>query len=96
MLVCVKDFLCVKVFFALTKGKEGKPLDLCIVRVAMPSADGFIATEYFYGTASSAAAYQKMIFNAGCPVPVECDFDWAKDFDNKTVPKLKNMLVIKG
>lgn len=78
---------------SIDKNKEGKPLDLCLVRLLLQDKDGaFIASEFFYGTANQTKGINALVQkNNAMPVPITADFAFA-NIGNKAVLELVNFV----
>lgn len=72
---------------SIERGKEGKELDLCIVRLLVQDKDGgLIKAEFFYGSANNTKGINALVSkNNGMPVPVVCDFAFAENFNSSAV-----------
>ncbi|MDK4685631.1 hypothetical protein QDY72_10790 [Kingella negevensis] len=77
---------------SLTKGKEGKPLDLCVLHLLVPSANGFVPYNGFFGVARDTDGINSLVRNNGGN-PVAATFDFAfSTFNNQTTFRLMGYL----
>lgn len=81
----------------IEKNKEGKELDLCLVRFLVTDKDGgLIPAEFFYGTLSNVKGINALVQNnSAMPVPVEAEFAFREGKNSATL-SLINFVPLKS